>query len=122
MQLCRSLIGSNVRERRDDSPTLLARADELIDWAFWQLLMAAHGTNRPFAALHKFGCYRKPDVADGSSRQQVLTRTGLGQTIHHRSGFLLVGLRRESTISRAAACKSARWRAAKSSTVNAVLI
>ena len=39
-----------------------------------QLLRAVLGPLRPFEALHKFGGFRgEPDVADGWSRQQVLT-------------------------------------------------
>jgi hypothetical protein len=61
---------------------------------------------------------RSPVVHPGDANDPEVT---CRQLRHYRADLVFVGLLRESTISRAAVCKSAKWRLAKSSIVNAVL-
>jgi hypothetical protein len=79
--------------------------------------MSLNGTNSPFAALHKCGSYRgficRAFATDGpADRDPKLSRLV--------SIDYLAGRPSELTISRAASRRSARCRAANSSTVKAV--
>src|SRR5262245_14209932 len=86
----------------------------LVDEKKWRAGQWAHWLGRALQCphvllLHALACHSQATLGH-------CARIGA-----HRRDRVVPVARSESTISRAAACKSTRWRPAKSSTVNAVL-